>query len=77
MRKKGEIMKKTITIQGMSCMHCKMRVENALKAVSGVESASVDLKKGNAVVTVVANVADATLLKAVSDAGYDPTHIEG
>ncbi|MFH0993011.1 MAG: heavy metal translocating P-type ATPase [bacterium] len=76
MRKKGKTMKKTITVQGMSCMHCKMRVENALKAVIGVESAVVDLKKGTAVVSVAAGVADAALLKAVSDAGYDPTHIE-
>ncbi len=70
-------MKKTITIQGMSCMHCKMRVENALKSVAGVESAVVDLKKGNAVVAATPGVTDATLLKAVSDAGYDPIHIEG
>ncbi|MFA5007422.1 MAG: heavy-metal-associated domain-containing protein [Candidatus Izemoplasmatales bacterium] len=69
-------MKKTVTIEGMSCMHCKMRVENALKAVPGVKDAAVDLRRGTAAVTCE-NVADEALLSAVRKAGYDPKKIEG
>jgi copper chaperone CopZ len=41
-------MKKTIlTIKGMSCAHCVNKVESALEGLNGVESAKVNLKKGN------------------------------
>ncbi len=57
-----------LKIEGMTCMHCKMRVEKALKTVAGVTNAAVDLAKKEA---VVAGSADkATLAKAVADAGY-------
>jgi copper chaperone len=60
-----------LKIEGMTCMHCKMRVEKALKAVAGVTNASVDLAKKEA---IVAGSADkATLAKAVTDAGYKVT----
>ncbi len=65
---KGEhIMEKILTIEGMSCMHCVARVENALNAIEGVK-AHVDLKKKRA--TVEGDVADDVLVKAVEDAGY-------
>lgn len=69
-------MKKTVTVEGMNCMHCKMRVENALKAVPGVKNAAVDLRRGTAAIEVE-NVADEAILAAVRKAGYDPTKIEG
>lgn len=69
-------MNKTLHVAGMSCMHCKMRVENALKAVPGVKEAIVDLRKGTATVKAE-GVADETLTAAVRNAGYDPTSIEG
>jgi Cu+-exporting ATPase len=69
-------MKKTVFIEGMSCMHCKMRVENALKSVPGVAVAAVDLKKGTALVEG-ANLLDEPLFAAVRKAGYDPKKIEG
>lgn len=58
----------TLKVEGMTCNHCKMRVEKALNGVSGVEKASVDLSKGEAV--VVGNVNREELVKAVTDAGY-------
>ena len=64
--------KKTTTVlsvQGMACGHCAARVESALTAVKGVKSAKVDLAA--ATVSVVSNgVDEATLKKAVTDAGY-------
>ena len=41
----------TIKVQGMTCDHCVMRVAKALKAVSGVHDAKVDLQKVEAVVS--------------------------
>lgn len=58
-----------IKIEGMSCAHCKAAVEKALKAVSGVETAVVDLEKKQAVVTGTA--AMGAMREAVEDAGYD------
>lgn len=57
-----------LKVQGMTCNHCKMHVEKALSGVSGVEKASVDLDKGEAV--VVGNASREDLIKAVTDAGY-------
>jgi len=70
-------MQKTIQVSGMSCMHCKMRVEKALKNVPGVTNATVDLAKNNAVVEIDANVQDLALKNAVKEAGYKPGKIEG
>ncbi|MCD7776729.1 MAG: metal-transporting ATPase, partial [Firmicutes bacterium] len=67
---------KTLTVKGMSCEHCKMRVEQALSSVDGVGSAAVDLKKKTATVTLTAPVDDEALTKAVADAGYSVTGIK-
>ncbi len=63
-------MKKVIAIEGMSCEHCKARVEKALNAIAGV-SATVDLAKKIATVTLTEKVDDHELTNAVTDAGYD------
>jgi len=68
-------MVKIVSIEGMSCGHCKMHVEKALIAVPGVTAAVVDLKAGNARVTLSAPVADETLTQAVEDAGYEATAV--
>ena len=60
-------MTKTITIEGMMCMHCSGRVETALNAIDGV-TATVDLAAGTA--TVTGDVTDEVLRKTVEDAGY-------
>ena len=57
-----------LKIAGMSCSHCKMAVENALKAVPGVTNAVVDLAKQEA--TVTGSVERNALVKAVEDADY-------
>ena len=69
------MMEKTILIEGMSCNHCKMHVEQALNAISGVQSAVVDLQGKNAKVTLSSPVAEETLTQAVEDAGYEVTGI--
>ena len=50
-----------ITVDGMTCSHCKESVESAIYSFSGVASASVDLLTGN--VIVVGSGLDETALK--------------
>lgn len=57
-----------LKVEGMTCNHCKMHVEKALRGVNGVADAQVDLAKGEAVVSGEANRDD--LVKAVEEAGY-------
>lgn len=61
-------METVIGVAGMMCPHCKARVEQACKAVSGVQDAVVDLQAKN--VTVIGNADLNTLKKAITDAGY-------
>ncbi|HWP51279.1 MAG TPA: heavy metal translocating P-type ATPase [Clostridia bacterium] len=68
-------MKKIIMVNGMSCQHCQASVEKALSAVQGVASAKVNLAKKTATVTLESEVADDTLMKAVSDAGFEPVSV--
>ncbi len=63
-------MEKTITIEGMSCNHCKMKVENALKDIKGVTSVSVDLESKQAVITMSKEVKDKVFTKTIEKLGY-------
>jgi copper chaperone CopZ len=63
-------MKKTLSIEGMSCDHCVVHVRNALTGVSGVDSAVVDLAGNKAVVTG-SSLEDSALKAAVAEAGYE------
>lgn len=69
--KEAVSMKKTIMIDGMMCDHCRMHVEKALSAVSGVSAVDVSLKDKKATVTLSGDVADNVLADAVNDAGYE------
>ena len=74
--KEVSAMNKTIKIEGMSCDHCKMRVEKALSAVEGVSSAEVSLQDKQATVSLAAPVQDDALKNAVTEAGYDVVSID-
>lgn len=43
-------MEKVINVEGMTCKHCKMTVEGALKKLNGVSSAEVNLEENQVVV---------------------------
>lgn len=72
----GNKMKKVLTVEGMSCGHCKAAVEKALKAVDGVENAAVDLQNKSAEVELNKEVDNDTLTKAVTDAGYEVIEVK-
>ncbi|WP_390888064.1 heavy-metal-associated domain-containing protein [Clostridium intestinale] len=65
---------KKITIEGMSCGHCKARVEKALSELDGITSAVVDLEAKTA--TIEGETSDEILREAIDDAGYDVISIE-
>ncbi len=58
-----------LQIEGMTCASCVARVERALKTVSGVTDASVNLATERA--HVIGQADPAALIRAIEDAGYD------
>lgn len=69
-------MKKTISIEGMSCMHCAGKVENALLALEEGAKVKVNLKKKTAVVQTKAEYPNENLERAITQAGYSVTMIK-
>lgn len=66
-------MKKTkLKINGMSCQHCVKTVKDALTALEGVQSAKVNLRKGEAAVRFDELSITPTHLKdAITEAGFE------
>jgi len=62
-----------LSIAGMSCAGCVASVEQALQGVDGVSSASVNFAEH--IADIQGEVAAATLIKAVQDAGYDASEM--
>lgn len=69
-------MTKKVFIEGMTCGHCAHHVEQALKEVSGIKSAKVDLQGKVAVIELANEVEDEKIKAAVEDAGYEATNIQ-
>ncbi len=70
-----EKMKKTMTIEGMMCMHCTGRVDKALNAVEGI-SAKVSLEDKKAYVTLEKEMSDDELKAIVEKEGYTVVAID-
>ncbi|WP_274435987.1 heavy-metal-associated domain-containing protein [Alicyclobacillus sp. ALC3] len=67
-----DVTTETITVKGMTCDGCVNSVTKALKGVSGVEKADVDLAGQKATVTFDDSKTNLAALKeAVEEAGYD------
>jgi copper chaperone len=63
-----------LRVSGMTCGHCQAKVEKALKGVSGVYSAVIDLPDGEAEVDFEDDsVTTQQLVAAVVKAGYGAT----
>ncbi len=63
-------MTKQYIVEGMTCMHCKMRVETAIKKVAGVKQVEIDLAKKSVIVDMKKEIADQVFADVVSQAGY-------
>ena len=71
---KQVVKERTVIIEGMTCEHCKARVESRLNALDGV-SARVNLKRKTAVVSMEKEVEDEEIKKAIENAGYEVIEI--
>ncbi|NLJ87309.1 MAG: heavy metal translocating P-type ATPase [Epulopiscium sp.] len=76
-KKEGDIMRKKLYIEGMSCNHCVNHVNKALSGIAGVKSVNVDLDNKYALVDMEDEISDELLKNAVVDeAGYELIKIE-
>ena len=69
-------MTKKVLIEGMSCKHCVMHVEEALKEIEGIKGVKVSLEGKVAEVELEHDVDDEKIKAAVADAGYEVTSIK-
>ena len=69
--KGNNAMEKIINVDGMMCPRCEAHVVKALTAIDGVESATASHEENIAKVTLTKDVADNTLIKAITDEGYE------
>jgi copper chaperone CopZ len=60
-----------LTVTGMTCGHCEMRVKMALEKVPGVKEAKTDHTKDVALITTQGDVDMDAMVQAVKDAGYE------
>jgi len=70
-RQEENKMKKTIYIDGMTCNHCKMRVEKLLGEVDGVSQAQVNLDEKKALVETSVDLDEKMIKDLIDDAGYE------
>ena len=68
-------MTKILKIEGMMCVRCVAHVEKALSSIAGVSKVDVILKKKKAIVELTKDVADETLVAAVTEAGYEVKNV--
>lgn len=67
--------RKIISVEGMTCAHCKASVEKALKKMDGVADAQVSLEEKAAVVTLMSDVPDDLLIKTVNDLDFQAVSV--
>ena len=63
------IAKKTVTIEGMTCENCVARATRYLNDIEGL-SATVNLRRKQALVSWEKEISDETIIAAVEKAGY-------
>lgn len=68
-------MKKTLSIEGMTCHNCVRHVKEALDGVDGVSSVNVNLEEKNVELTASDGVSDEALTGAIKEAGYKVTSV--
>ena len=62
-------------VTGMSCSHCEASVREEVAKLPGVEGIEVSAQTGRLVVTSTAPLADADVLAAVDEAGYEAVRL--
>jgi copper chaperone len=63
----------TIKVEGMSCMHCQLRVKKAVEAVEGIQRADVNLQTKQVTVDYEEGKVNLEKVKAaIRESGYEP-----
>jgi copper chaperone CopZ len=63
--------KKTIVkIDGMSCVHCKMKVTSTLEKLDGVDKVKVNLSKKEAVIYSKNEISEKLIKEVIEDLDY-------
>lgn len=75
-KKMNESNKMIVKVNQMSCNHCKNRVEEILKNISGVENAEVNLDEKLAEVDYFGAIDENEIKEKINDAGYEFVGIE-
>lgn len=65
-----------VFIDGMTCNHCKIRVEKALAEIVGIKRAVVNLEGGFAVVETEKDIPVEVLKEVIENTGYTFVRIE-
>ncbi|MBF6355456.1 heavy-metal-associated domain-containing protein [Nocardia higoensis] len=61
----------TYTVKGMTCGHCASAVESEISKIDSVTGVAVDVASGAVRVESTAPLADADVVAAVDEAGYE------
>jgi copper chaperone len=63
----------TIKVEGMSCMHCQLRVKKAVEAVEGVQKADVNLQTKQVTIDYEEGKVNLEKVKdVIRETGYEP-----
>jgi P-type Cu2+ transporter len=66
------------SVSGMSCEHCRCRIQRALEALPGVTSVEVDLETGSADVEAAPeSITPDDLVAKVEEVGYEAGEVTG
>ena len=66
----GEKITKTISIDGMHCMHCAKKIEDTLKGIKEVKSVKVILEDKKAEIILKSEIDDKVLKEIIENLGY-------
>ena len=67
--------KKVITIEGMMCEHCKIKVERALSELNGVSKVKVNLKNKTATIYSTKSISNDDIKNSISKLDYKVINI--
>jgi copper chaperone len=62
-------------VSGMSCGHCEASVRGEVAKIQGVEDIAVSAATGRLLVTANTPLADADVIAAVDEAGYEAARV--
>lgn len=69
-KEESKMNKKVISIEGMSCNHCKMSVERALNSIEGVTKVEVSLENKNAVIESSKEIDNNKIKETIENEGF-------